>query len=184
MRSAIGGWVDISRETSWARNGLAMIMWLALTSCWVGASGARGHAELELLQRAREGQRVAGERGAVLVGVVLAGAGDGHLDEHGGDRARAGPGRGRRWGCGLVVPPPKTPPKARNCPIEEMTPATAAATDAGEDVAVVDVHQLVAEDPAQLALVEEREDALGAADRGVRGLRPVAKALGAWVGET
>ncbi len=36
IRSAIGGWVEKSRETSWARNGLAIIMWLALTICCWG----------------------------------------------------------------------------------------------------------------------------------------------------
>ena len=41
MRSGIGGWVENSLETSCARNGLAIIMWLALTMSRCGASGAR-----------------------------------------------------------------------------------------------------------------------------------------------
>lgn len=42
----------------------------------------------------------------------------------------------------------------------------------------------MAEDAAQLALVEQLEDADRAADRGVLRVRPVAKALGAIVGDT
>ena len=38
MRWSIGGCVDRKRVTSWARNGLAIIMWLALTMSWDGAS--------------------------------------------------------------------------------------------------------------------------------------------------
>jgi hypothetical protein len=44
------------------------------------------------------------------------------------------------------------------------------------------VGELVTEDPAQLALVEQLQDPLGAADAAFWGLRPVAKAFGALVG--
>ena len=74
-------------------------------------------------------------------------------------------------------PPPNMLVNISIWPIEVMTPAIAAATELGEDVAVVDVHQLVAEHAAQLALVEQAEDALGAADRGVLRVAPGRKGV-------
>ena len=63
--------------------------------------------------------------------------------------------------------------------------ATAAATDADEDVAVADVADLVGEHAAQLVPVEHLEDALGDGDgRVARGCGPVANALGCISGLT
>ena len=41
MRSVIGGCVEKNRDTSWGRNGLAIIMWLEFWIAGVGCRGAR-----------------------------------------------------------------------------------------------------------------------------------------------
>ena len=52
-----------------------------------------------------------------------------------------------------------------------------------QDVAVVDVGQLVADDAAQLALVEQLQDPVGAADRGVARVAAGGEGVGRVVGE-
>ena len=171
MRSAIGGWVDIRRETSWARNGLAIIMWLGVDDLLGRGEGCPGHAELELAQRRREGERVAGEAGAVLVGVVLAGAGDGELHDHRRERGEDRQGQaGDRVAVLVARPAAEDHAEGQELPDRRDDAGDGGGHRRGEDVAVVDVHQLVAEHPAQLALVEQAEDALGAADGGVLGV--------------
>ncbi len=52
-----------------------------------------------------------------------------------------------------------------------------------QDVAVVDMAELVADDAAQLALVQDAQDSSVQHTAALRGLRPVANAFGASVGE-
>ena len=56
--------------------------------------------------------------------------------------------------------------------------AIVAATRADQDVAVLDVRELVRDDALELALIEEADDAFGRRDGRVLGLRPVANAFG------
>ena len=120
-------------------------------------------AVLELVERRGQGERVAGQRRAVLVGVVLAGAADRHLHDAGGQRTEDHQAdRGDRVGA-----VPAAAEEQAELGDERDRRGHGAGDGRREDVAVVDVHQLVAEDAAQLALVEQLQDALGAADRGV-----------------
>ena len=183
IRSAIGGWVLNILAMPSPRNGFAIIMWLALTSSRSGGSGSARVPELELAQRRRQGHRVAGEPGAVLVGVVLAGPADRQLD-HGRRERRQQRHRqeGDRVRPVLVVPAEHAE-EHRELGDRGDDPGDRRGDGRGEDVPVVDVHELVPEDAAQLTLVEHLQDAPVQQTAALRGLRPVAKALGAAVGE-
>ena len=97
-----------------------------------GASGARATPVSSLRSAEARASGSPVSVGAVLVGVVLAGAADGHLDDHRGERRQQGQAR-QAIGLGG----PRRCRHRRTCwrtsasaPIAGMTPATAAATDA------------------------------------------------------
>ncbi|AGS71156.1 putative protein-tyrosine phosphatase [Streptomyces collinus Tu 365] len=120
-------------------------------------------AGLQLAQGAGEGQRVAGELGARGVGLVLPGAADGELDEAGGERAQDHDQQHAEQAGAVVVVRPADGDQPGEVDQEHDHRGEGAGDGGDQDVAVVDVAQFVADDPAQLALVEQAQDALGAA---------------------
>ncbi|ELP44322.1 putative protein-tyrosine phosphatase [Mycobacterium avium subsp. paratuberculosis S5] len=144
----------------------------------LGRQRRRLHPAGDLAQRRRQGQRVAGQHRARLVGLVF--ARPGHRQPHHGGRDRAQQ-RNQQQRKGILAV------------------AVVAAEHAGEhghvgqrgdhrrhragdardqDVAVVDVGQLVSQHGAQLTLVEDAQDAGGAADRGVARVAAGGKRVG------
>ena len=92
-----------------------------------------------------------------MVGVVLAGPRDGELGEARRQRGEDGQQeQGDHVAALLPVAPAAAEPQ-RDGGYRGDDAGDAGGDGAGEDVAVVDVGQLVAQDPAQLALVEQLE---------------------------
>ena len=92
IRSAIGGWVANIREMSPRPERVRDHHVTGVLQLRGRRQRCARGAVLQLAQGRGERQRVAGEPGAVLVGVVLAGPADRHLDDARGERARGG-----RW---------------------------------------------------------------------------------------
>ena len=126
------------------------------------------HAALQLAQRRRQRQRVTGEFGAGLVGLVLPRARDRQLDHGRRDRTRAA--RPAAAPAGSALPSPRPPNIEANIAMlarPEIDRGHRTRDRRDQDVAVVDVRELVAEHGPQLPLVEDLQDAAGAADRRV-----------------
>ena len=180
--------MENSFENPRAENGLAIIM--DDTDCVPAVFGIRiGLSTIgDLVQGGGERFGVAGQAAAVLVGVEFAGAGDGHLDQRGADRHenRAQQHADQTEGAGGVV----TVVAATAAEIHERVSQIrddsrqCGGYGGGEDVVVVHVHKLVAEDTANLALVEYVEDTLRAAYGCMALVAAVANALGLMVGAT
>ena len=186
IRSGIGGCVENSCDMPCALNGLAIISADVVCTSGVGCSGRRAVPCLELGQRGRQRQRVAGEHRAGLVGLVLAGPADRELDEPGGDRAEDRDQQ-RADGVALAVvaaAAAQERQEVRQLGQEHDHGRQRRSHRRDEDVAVVDVRQLVPEHAAQLALVEQRRMPSVQQTAAFSGLRPVANALGASVGDT
>ena len=128
-----------------------------------------GHAALQLVQCRSQSQRVAGQTCAILIGIKFAGAANSHLNnlrsngsQHGnhkhGERVRT-----------FTIAVGSTEHRAKR---EELSNRTNDGGDTrrhrrGQNIAVVHVHQLVAEHAAHLALIEQLQNTLGAAHRGI-----------------
>ena len=132
MRSGIGGWVENSLETSCGRNGLAIIMWLALTMSRCGASGARAvpDSSLRSAEASASGSpvRVAPSSSAsysrvrlIAIWIVIAAIGASS------DIASSAIGLGR---SSSLLPPPNMLVNISIWATLVMTPAIAAATEA------------------------------------------------------
>ena len=131
MRWSIGGCVERKRVTSWARNGLAIIMWLALTMSCDGASGARAtpDSSLRRAEARASGSPVSFEPSSsasysrvrlIAIWIIIAASGASRLI------ASSANGLGR---SSSEPPPPKMLVNISIWPIEVMTPAMAAATE-------------------------------------------------------
>lgn len=129
--------------------------------------GGRRHPGLDLGQGVRQSFRILGQLAAVFVRVVLAGAGDGHLNQRGANGGQDHGQQGaQRIGSAAVIIPAAT---------EVHEGITQVSDDHGhgggdgrsEDVMVIDMHELMAQDAADLAIVEHLQDPLGTADRRV-----------------
>ncbi len=120
----------------------------------------------DLVQRRGEGFGVSGQQAAVFVGVVFARAGDGHLDQGGGDRrenhAQQRADQAESAGIVAIIAPV----------VAEVHQGVAQVGDdgghgggdgGGQDVTVVHVHEFMAQHAAQFAGVEYLEDSLSAA---------------------
>ena len=161
MRSAIGGWVENQDRTL---NGLAIIIELTGSSCGVLTSGraATPASSLRSADASASGSWVSSRAGGV--GLVLARAADRELDQAGRERAEEEHQQPGERVARASRPPPKNSAKLASA---VMRGGDRAGDRRDQDVAVVDVAELVPEDGAQLALVEDLQDALGGADRGV-----------------
>ena len=142
------------------------------SACRLGIAVVRihrihGHTALQLVQRRGQSQRVAGQTCAVLVGVKFTGATNSHLDDLRSNGSQHGNHEhGERVGAfTIAVGSTEHRPKR-----EELSHSTDDRGDTrrnggGEDIAVVHVHQLVAEHAAHLALIQQLQNTLGAAHR-------------------
>ena len=167
MRSAIGGWVLNSLPMPPPRNGLAIISEL------VGASDGSSTSGRAAVPRSSLRSALASASGSpvtwapVASAGVLAAAADRHLDDAGGERAEDDQRQARQHVAALAVAPAEQHRQLREVGQERDDGRERGGDRADEDVAVADVRELVAEHAAQLALVEQLEDALGDADGGV-----------------
>ena len=167
MRSAVGGWVEKRLPMPAARERVGDHEGAGGGQLRVLRQRHRPGARLDLAQGGGEGEGVAGEAGAGGVGLVLAGAADGHLDDGGGDGAEDEHQQGAEQAGAVVVVVAAERDEDRHVGQVGDDGGDRGGHGGDEDVAVVDVRQLVAEDGAQLPLVEDLEDAAGAADGGV-----------------
>ena len=148
-----------------------------------GGLGARqgllrvGDVVLDFLEAIGEVVGVAADLAAVVVGFVLAGAGDGHLDEHGGDRGEDHHGDGGDRVDAVVFVAGTA---------EEHEELSGVGDDGGhhggdgggQDVAVLDVGELVGEDAGDLVVVEDAHDAGGDGDGCVVGVAAGGEGVG------
>lgn len=135
-------------------------------------------AGLQFAQGRGQGQRIARELGARGVRLVLAGAADGELDHPGRDRPEDHDQQHAQEAGALVVVGAAYGNQPGEVDEEHHDGGQGARDGGDEDVAVVDMAQLMADDAAQLAFVEQLEDAVGAADRGVAGVAAGGEGVG------
>ncbi len=129
-------------------------------------------ADLELAEGRGEGEGVAGEAGAGGVGLVLAGAAHGELDEGGRDGAEQHDHDHADDPGALVVVGAADGDEPSEVDKEHHHRGQRARHRRDQDVAVVDVAELVADDAAQLALVEQAQNPVRAADGGIARVAP------------
>ena len=144
-----------------------------------------GHAQL--VQGTGQGQGLAADAGAGLVGQVLTRAGDGHLDDAGGDGGQDGQQeRGDGVGAAFLVIAAAAEDGGELHEVGDADDDRGQHTSDGldQDVTVGDVADLVGDDAAQLFGAEDAHDAVGDGTTPCSGSRPVAKALGASSGMT
>ena len=145
MRSAIGGWVENIADIPPGRNGLAIISADVVCSSGSGGSGSGLRPGLDLAQRAGQRQRVAGDLSAAGVGLVLPRAADRHLDQRGGQRAEQHDEQGAdRIAASGVAPAHRDQPGELRDEHHHAGQGRGHRRD--QDVAVVDVGELMAED--------------------------------------
>ena len=116
----------------------------------------------ELLERAREGERLTNRLRPGVVRLVLTASGDGELDEERGDRGKDHTDEGDEDGDSVRIAIPRT--SEHHVPTE---PAGHEGNRSGqgcgdghhEDIAVSDVGDFVGQDAAEFILGEHREDA-------------------------
>ena len=168
MRSAIGGCVENILESPWpGRKGFAIIMWLAVSSRGSGGSGSC-FVPASSLRRAlarASGSPVswAPEASASYSRERLTAS----WMTDGGQRAQDHDQQHAEEAGAVVVVRAADRDQPGEVHQEHDHRGERSGDRGDQDVAVVDMAQLVADDAAQLALVEDAQDALGAADRRV-----------------
>lgn len=139
-----------------------------------GRVGPHGHLQGGVVQPGQglgQGERGAGVFGPGRVGQVLAGAGDAHLDERGGQGRDDGHGQGGQGVAAALLVAAPAHAEDRG-PLHHVGQHHDRRGEHGghgldEDVAVGDVAQLVADDALDLLGREQAQQALGDGDHGV-----------------
>ena len=126
-----------------------------------------GHTALQLVQRRSQSQRVAGQTCAVFVGIKFAGAANSHLNNlRSNGRQQRNHKHGERVRA-FTVAAGTTEHRAKRKNLRNRTDngGNTRRHGGGKDIAVVHVHELVAEHAAHLALIQQLQNTLGAAHR-------------------
>ena len=115
-------------------------------------------------QRVGQRTRIAGQLGAAAVGVVLARARNGELNQHRRDRREDQHQKREHW---IRVPSSRRPKNMPKCASAEIAPAIVAVIVEVRMSRWLDVSELVRKHPAQLARGQQLDNAGRRGDRGV-----------------
>ena len=143
-----------------------------------------GHAQL--VQGTGQGQGLAADAGAGLVGQVLTRAGDGHLDDAGGDGGQDGQQeRGDGVGAAFLVIAAAAEDGGELHEVGDADDDRGQHTGDGldQDVTVGDVADLVGDDAAQLFGAEDAHDAVGDGHHTVLGVAAGGEGVGRVFGD-